>query len=489
LFFHDALRFSALLPVQVSRSDRSHGYPTVPAPCDLLTCELHPGYDNDKTDKGHGVWSKAWDDGVSERCPRCAQPNDELGTVGAEVKLESVGGFLPLNRDGLTTRGLKLRQTVEMHIRIQPRTGRVRTGDLFGYVCLEPGQYFVGEIICTNEQVWQALQQMAGLKPVGQVNELVLGKASRRGHGKVSVLFQETAKSPWHGPDLQERVKDANKVVLTLLSDTIVTDPWGRYVRGFDVAWLKRELDLSADVIVSVDEERCFSAVRPVDAFNAKLGLPRPRDVALVAGSSVRLGFSGITLAELQTRLATAEAQGIGLRRDEGFGRVAFNHLIYRKLDDWNEPALDLSHIVLGQEAGEHDFTRLVMFEREWAEKLDEVLKPEDFADGRFEATARLLHVSQAISSKNVAQSLQRMGEQDQLLPIRLPGRDKKNFYKEGDGRPGMKKVYNLLGELKTLISEQDVAPEMTWQLWKIGLQMLAGRIAVPARQKAQERR
>jgi CRISPR-associated protein Csx10 len=75
------------------------------------------------------------------------------------------------------------------------------------------------------------------------------------------------------------------------------------------------------------------------------------------------------------------------------------------------------------------------------------------------------------------------------LLPKRLVGRDKKNFYREGDGRPGMEKVYNLLGELGTLINEQDVAPEMAWQLWKTGLQMLADRIAGPARQKAREKR
>jgi CRISPR-associated protein Csx10 len=488
LFFRDAIRFSPLLPVEVSYSDRHHGHPTIPAPRDLLTCELHPGYESDINDRGHGVWSKTWDDDVPDQCGQCAQPDDARGTVGTKVKLRPIGGFLPLNRAGLTTR-FRSRQTVEMHIRIHPRTGRVRAGDLFGYVSLEPGQYFVGEITCTDRSIWQILRQVADLKPVGQVNELRLGRACRRGHGKASVLLQEADKSPWQGPSLAERVTDANKVVLTLLSDAIVTDPWGRFVRGFDATWLERELALPDQVVVTVDPARCFSGVRPVDAFNAKLGLPRTRDVALVAGSSVRLSFSGVGLGELQASLARVEAQGIGLRRDEGFGRVAFNHLIYQELDDWDEPALDLSTIVLGQEAGEHDCTRLAVFEREWAKKLDDALKPEVFAYGQFEATARLLHVSQARSSEAAEQELQKMGEQDQLLPKRLVGRDKKNFYREGDGRPGMEKVYNLLGELGTLINEQDVAPEMAWQLWKTGLQMLADRIAGPARQKAREKR
>jgi CRISPR-associated protein Csx10 len=487
LFFRDTVHFSPLLPVQVSRGFRYQGYPTVPAPRDLLTCELLPGYGG-SADTGHGVWSKTWDDDVPEQCPHCAQSDDSQNIMGAKVKLDSVSGFLPLNPAGLTTK-FETRQTVEMHIRIQPRTGRVRSGDLFGYVSLEPGQYFVGEITCTNERVWQGLQQMAGLKPADQVNELRLGKASRRGHGRVSLLLQESSKSPWHGPRIEDRVTDANKVVLTLLSDAIVTDPWGRFVRGFDVTWLKHELALPDGVSVNVDEARCFSAVRPVDAFNVKLGLPRTRDVALVAGSSVRLGFSGIELDKLHTYLARAETRGIGLRRDEGFGHIAFNHPVYRGLEGWSEPFLDLGDIVLDQEAETHDAVQRLIFEQDWTERLDTTLKPKDFADGRFEATARLLHVSQARSSEEVKQTLQGMGEQEQLLPKGLPARSKENFYKEGDGRQGMDKIYALLDELETLIDEQDLAPETTWQLWQIGLQMLADRIAGPAREKAQERR
>lgn len=478
LFFRDGVRFSTLLPMQLDK-EHPQGYPTLPAPRDLLTCELHPGY---PTDDGHGVYSLAWDEAPPEECPQCQK---------LKTKLESVGGFLPLRSVRPTTK-FQLQRTTEMHIRLQPETRRVQTGDLFGYVLLEPGQYFVGEITCANETTWEALRQMAGLEPVGKVNVLRLGKANRRGYGKVSLVCATLSKSPWRGPAIADRVTDPDKVILTLLSDALVTDPWGRFARGFEADWLRRELGLPQGVTVEIAAEdqhqRRFSAVRTVDAFNAKLGLPRTRDVALVAGSSVRLVFKGIALSELQTLLDTVEQRGIGLRRDEGFGRVAFNHPIHQQCASWSDGALMLGALALGGALQDHDQVRIARFEQDWREKLDASFTArsiKDFEDGRFEAVARLEHVSGATSQGAAAAALAGLGKQEQLLLHPLAGRDKKNFY-ETDGRPGIDKVLELLTDLGTLIAEQKVEASVESRLWRIGLQMLADRIAEPARRKAQ---
>lgn len=488
LFFQDAVRFSALTPVELKSDDRNFGYPTIPAPRDFLTCELHPG-NAGKHDNGHGVWSHIQDIDPPDECPKCAQPDDAADRKAAKVKLESVNGFVSLLPGGRTK--FKPKQTAEMHIRIEPKSGRVRTGDLYGYVSLEPGQYFVGEITCTNESVWQTLQQMADLQPAGQVSELQLGKAGQRGYGKTSIVFQSATESPWHGSSLKDRLKEPERVTLLLLSDAIVTDSWGRFWRGFDAGWLKRELKLPAGATVVIDrnsagEERSFSAVRPVDAFNAKLGLPRSRDVAMVAGSSVRLSFSGIELGELLKKLETAEEQGIGLRRDEGFGRVAFNHPVYKGLANWKRGALDLSQIVLEETSQLHPSTALIQFALDWMKKLDETPKSGVFKDERFEAVARMLHVSRRTSSSAIRQDLQRMGKMDELLPEALKGRDKKNFF-ESDGKIGMAEIDKMLNDLESLLKERSLQQDS--QAWRIGLQMLAAPIAASAHQKAEERR
>jgi CRISPR-associated protein Csx10 len=471
LFFHNAVRFSSLLPVQASKKYDSQGHPTLVAPRDLVTCKLHPGY---KGDQGHGVWSLAYNDAMLDQCPEC----------GADV--ESVSGFLLLNPADLSMQ-FKPQQRVEMHIRVDPKTGRVSTGNLFGYVTLEPGQYFAGEITCTDEQVWKTLAEMADLVSPEQVQHLHLGKASRRGHGKVSLIVRESETPPWQGTPLHKRVTDANKVVLTLVSDAIIADPWGRYAQGFAQEWLQRELDLPAGVKVHVDETRAFSAVRTVDAFNGKLGLPRTRDQALVAGSSVRLSFSGMELSPLQAHLAAVEAHGIGLRREEGFGCLTFNHPVYARLTHWDKDALDLNLLELKQDAQKSQQILLKEFAQAWAEILSD--KFSSFSeDGRFEAVARMLHGSTEQSDAETA--LSKLGKEEEMLPEKLSGRDKKDFYHQGDGKADMKKVVDLLDDLKqrvdNLVKENaQLRPE---QLWRVGLQMLAERIAERTR-KAQERR
>jgi CRISPR-associated protein Csx10 len=106
--------------------------------------------------------------------------------------------------------------------------------------------------------------------------------------------------------------------------------------------------------------------------------------------------------------------------------------------------------------------------------------------DERFEAVARLLHTSRQTSVEAIKQELQRMGRPENLLAMPLSGRDKPNFF-ETDGKQGMEAVQRMLDMLAEELhnNQLDRSPEA----WRIGLQLLAARIAGPARQKAQERR
>lgn len=481
LFFNDTVRFSPLMPVEI-RSDRSSsGYPTIIAPRDFVTCSLHPGYAKPSNDEGHGVWSLLADSTESDVCSKCKKSDSDTDQKTTSVKLESLDGFISLVKNAPRSRH-KPNQTIEMHIRIDPNSGRVRTGDLYGYVALEPGQYFVGEITCTNGDVWQELHQMAGLQE--GVNDLKLGKATQRGYGKVSVVFEPIDIPIFHLQDLSERLDSTDHVRMLLLSDAIVVDQWGRFWRGFDPAWLQRELGLPSNVTVEIDrnpqgELLAFSATRAVDAFNNKLGLPRSRDVAIVAGSSVRLSFKGIERKALEEHLKEVENRGIGLRREEGFGRVAFNHPIYRQLEGIDSPMLNLSLLA---PAGEiTPLTKMLDFTQAWVKTLDGA-SFDVFADDRFEAVARLLHVSRHISVEAIMNELQTLGEPAALLGKPLSGHDKPNFFAT-DGKRGMDAIEKLLRLLEETLEQEEL--EQHPQAWRIGLQILAARIAGLARQQA----
>ncbi len=490
LFFRDTVRFSALTPIEIQKDNRTIGYPSIPAPRDMVTCELYPGFSGD-SGEGHGIWSLLRDPSLDE-CPVCSQQKGIQSQNSRQVKLEPLNGYISLIEDVPRSKH-KPASTVEMHIRIDPNSGRVRTGDLYGYVALETGQYFVGEITCTNESVWNALQTMADLQPDGAVNELKLGKAAQRGYGGVSAVFQPIDKPLFHVQSLDERLTSTEHVTMLLLSDAIVPDPWGRFWRGFDPAWLKRELQLPDGAEVSIDcnqngEALAFSAVRTVDAFNAVLGLPRARDIALAAGSSVRLSFRGIEVNKLVECLEKVEARGIGLRRDEGFGRVAFNHPVYRQLQGIDGLMLDLSPLELvdvDAAATLHPLVAMLEFARGWAKKLDDQ-SFDHFNDERFEAVARLLHVLQHTPVDAIKRDLAQMGSWKTLPVTSLNGRDKPNFF-ETYGQRGMETIGKMLDMLADELKARQL--EHNPQAWRMGLQMLAARIAAPARQNAQERR
>ena len=491
LFFRNAVAFSPLLPVQIG-AHAFQGYGTIPAPRDLVTCELHPGYEYSQTDNGHGVWSRTWDDDARAFCPVCCKEAEERGRQNPEIRLQPVSGFLPLNSANLTTK-FSPNRSVEMHIRLDPQTGRVQNGDLFGYVTLEPGQFFVGEITCTSAEVWSALQQAASLEALDKVNELRLGKASRRGYGRVSVVFREMQDAPWQGSPLAQRITNPSKVILTCISDAIVVDPWGRFVQGFEESWLRQELGLDSNVALQIKPERCFSAVRTVDSFNTKLGLPRTRDLALVAGSSARLEFSGIDTSTLQALLQTAEQRGIGLRRDEGYGRVVFNHPIYERLQSWSRSALDLQQLQLDKAAGKHTAAKLTTFVENWRKILaDPAWEWDKFGPSpkhaqRFEAVARLLHTTNLTSAAAICDLLTALGEPSALLPPQVlqqvaPGRKKDIFYQH-EGQKGIRRIIALLEKLEAEIEAHSPEEELP-QYWRTGLQMIADRISSVTRPK-----
>ena len=225
------------------------------------------------------------------------------------------------------------------------------------------------------------------------------------------------------------------------------------------------------------------STVRGFQSFNAKLGLPKYRDTVLAAGSTTLLQFKGIDLAALQDLLRAAETKGIGLRRNEGFGVVAFNHAVHQ--GKWSEGFLNVPDgLSLETNLKTHKLTKLRDFEKEWGQILDNI-DTKRFAQSPLEASARILQTTSGKNAALATERLEHLGEQTQVLTSALKGRDKTNFYKEGDGEPGMKIALDHLKKLETLIQEQEgFVPEDEWQLWKIGMERLAERIAGPARQK-----
>jgi CRISPR-associated protein Csx10 len=445
---------------------QNHLYPAVPAPLGLLTCEIAPfGHQTE----GHGLY-------VLE-----ATPVKTCRYDSCDGRLEPVNGFLVLRQQAPYS--ILPGESAELHTRIDPKTNRVTPRDLYGYTALDAGQYLVGEMVCAGETAWTRLQEMTGLEERTSIS-LRLGKAHRRGYGKVTVWMERCDDKPqtWIQVPLSQRVPSLDKTVtLTLLTNTIIADRWGRQATGFEREWLEQALGLGALKI-----EVASARVRDIDGFNIQMGLPRWRDRALVSGSMVIIKFLSPP-PDWEMRMEDLESNGIGLRRNEGLGRIAFNHPVYQKCHNVTGSAIRLEDSMrLGAVANYDQPVREQRFIQKWKRALNE-RNLDKCRDSRFVAVARYLSTHADEKYEALIAQLDKFGAPDPLSPddpvIEAVGgkdeygsRSKDNFFQK-EGKAGMDVVRQALVEL----AKEEPA------CWILGVRLLAERIATAAQDKERE--
>jgi CRISPR-associated protein Csx10 len=441
-------------------------YPTVPAPLGLLTCEINSF---SQKREGHGLWVVDSSQAQTCKCPEC------------EGRPEPVSGFMILKQRGPYT--VAPDEKVELHIRIDSESNRVSHGDLYGYTVLNPGQYFVGELICADENAWTHLQALTGL--AGKTFfSLRLGKARRRGYGRVKVWVERCDDQPvtWLQVPLEERVPNLDEpVTLTLLTDMLIVDRWGRQAAEFDSGWMEQELGLGP-----VQVQNASSRAHDIDGFHGQTGLPRWRDQMLQAGSMAVAKFTSPP-QDWQTRVRNLETKGIGLRRNEGFGRIAFNHPVYEKCQRVTGSNIGLPEgMQLDSTSSDEFIGRERRFVQWWEKKLRKDSGFQHCRDQRFTAVARMLHIHADKAPRDLKAQLASLGELPEKA-IELVGGEgeygKRHTLKpEADqlaNHPGIKLVDQMLTELEKL--------EEYRRFWPLGVQMLAERIAAAVETEKEE--
>ena len=203
------------------------------------------------------------------------------------------------------------------------------TGDIYRYVSLSTGQTFEALVLCNEpDHAAQIIDWMGedDWRDGGCTQKL--GK-SRTTQGRVRARLESTWEigegNPWEEvPEIRRpsRLEDQDVLVVTLLSDLLARDA-GQFVAGPGAITgaLNRTLE-------AVGEDVCFSAPERVymesslaGGFNREWGLHLPEADAAAMGSVLVYKNPGLSAESLRT----LEWRGVGARRAEGFGRVAFN--------------------------------------------------------------------------------------------------------------------------------------------------------------------
>ncbi|HHV24802.1 MAG TPA: hypothetical protein GXX65_09860 [Methanosarcina sp.] len=195
---------------------------------------------------------------------------------------------------------------VQIHIfRANRQKETAGESTIFRYQALEAGQVFSGIILAESELCFKKIKD---LLTDGVIFNF--GKSHLAGYGHVKIN-NINSYDEWEEYSAVGDGED-NAVVITLLSDTIIRDEnTGAYSTNLNSI-------LGTD---SKSLKKAFVNTRVRGGFNNTWNLPLPQVLAIRAGSV----FVYEKSSELLDRLETLKINGIGEKREEGYGRIAVN--------------------------------------------------------------------------------------------------------------------------------------------------------------------
>ncbi len=206
------------------------------------------------------------------------------------------------------------------------KVGRDKKEEAFGAIFyseyLEKGQSFIGIVLlaCENKNEFKELEEEIKDKLKG---EILIGRSKRAGYGGLGNLewlqmgdteitdgMEQIA-----GPEFFKNNQNIDELRLLFTSDCIVRDS----VTGqIDPAALEDELLKILDNKIFIEEK--FLKYGKVGAFNRKWRLEVPQAYTISAGSVVKIKLND---SNFTYKLQKLLHEGLGERRNEGFGRIA----------------------------------------------------------------------------------------------------------------------------------------------------------------------
>jgi CRISPR-associated Csx10 family RAMP protein len=213
---------------------------------------------------------------------------------------------------------------------------------LYAIDALQEGQSFAGEIWFANKALSAEFAALVDTKTC------YIGADRTRGLGRVELTKSTCVARPEENEEIRRRWQFFNQEIahrtgesvdstrffcVTLLSDCIVTDDFLRYqsfIRPEDFARMAQTAGAD-EALQQYELFLSFTATHLISGWNIapEARLPKEDDVAIAKGAVfVYCRKAEVTSAQVKSdalpRLfASITRNGIGLRRNEGFGRIA----------------------------------------------------------------------------------------------------------------------------------------------------------------------
>jgi len=262
---------------------------------------------------------------VSKQTEKCPAPIYDFAIDEQPEDIEQPQGvkapFCTLSEDRV--RLVSPERQLSIHTARNRRYGRVirqssnvaeePSGAVYRYEALAGGQTFEALILCDHDEDVELLLTL--LK-----GEVFLGGSRSAGYGRAEIQDVKLAPAGWREVDGELVVEVDGKLIVTFLSDALLRDENGQFTAdpGVVTAALETKLGIKLEML------QAFLRWETVGGFNRKWGLPLPQALAVKMGSVFVYRLRGDSCCD-PARLLELEAKGIGERRAEGFGRLAFN--------------------------------------------------------------------------------------------------------------------------------------------------------------------
>ncbi len=224
--------------------------------------------------------------------------------------------FFSFAKTGNKIRWLSADKVLAVHTQRDPVKGRSTDdrGAVYQYEALAAGQTFIAHIVCHQDEDEPILRELlAGTHQIGG--------ARGAGYGRVKISQIDTKATREMRGEL--KLESNGRFLVTCLSHLLLQDEYGQFQA--DPSLVKAALEKRLGCTLNWfggDKPNAFTNGTYVGGFNRKWGLPLPQARAISMGSVFLFEPpDGVTVSQLQA----IEAAGIGLRRAEGFGRIAFN--------------------------------------------------------------------------------------------------------------------------------------------------------------------
>lgn len=199
---------------------------------------------------------------------------------------------------------LGIKKEISMHTAIDFKTQTAEENKLFSYELISEGQSFSGKIKSPRQDLLVKIKDILEKNKEG----IYLGKGVSRGLGEVKILKKDISEPKVSVSELRDGF------TVTLLSEAILMNEDGTFNRILT----GKDLEIG-DLI----PEKAFGKTREITLWNSAADLPRETVLALVAGSCFY--FKPDKLVQIKTLLEKAEEEGIGIRREQGFGEIKIN--------------------------------------------------------------------------------------------------------------------------------------------------------------------